>query len=235
MNETERRKIIEKRERVSEEEKKKRKEYTFGEEVFNSVTHGIGILLSIAGMALLVARAARYGDNYHIVSYAIFGGTMIFMYLASTLHHSLSQATGAKVFKILDHSAIFVLIAGTYTPISIGLMRGTSGWVVFGIVWGLTVVGILIKSLNVKYYARISTLMYILMGWMIVFTFGKYTVEVPRISVILLLAGGASYTVGCLFYAVLKFRYMHSIWHFFVLGGTICHFLSMFFAIPYTH
>ncbi|MBN2088330.1 hemolysin III family protein [candidate division KSB1 bacterium] len=198
-----------------------------GEKIANSITHGFGILLSIAGLTVLVVFAALYGNVWHIVSFSIFGATLILMYLASTLYHSFSNPSVRRVLKILDHSAIFLLIAGTYTPFMLVNLRGWWGWTIFGIIWATAILGIVVKSFHIAKYPKLSLFLYIFMGWFCVLAFRQLIAHVPMVSIILLILGGLSYTLGVIFYVWHKMPYHHAVWHLFVLGGSILHYFSV--------
>jgi len=203
-------------------------------EIANSVTHGIGLLLSIAALVLLNVFANIYGDVWHIVSFSIYGSTLVLLYLASTLYHSIQKPRLKYIFRIIDHSAVYLLIAGTYTPFMLVTLRGTIGWIMFGVIWGLALAGILYKSFFINRHVVISTLFYLAMGWLIVFSIGGLIDNLPRNGIILLGAGGLSYTLGLLFYAGRERLLMHAVWHLFVLGGSICHFFAiLFYFLPY--
>jgi len=213
----------------------KTSEQSLGEEIANAITHGIGAGLSIAGLVLLIVAGFQRGDAADITGVMVFGISMVFLYLMSTFCHSfgLSQRTVRKVFRILDHSAIYVLIAGTYTPFCLSIIGGTKGFIILGIQWILAILGIVFSAVFYDKKRSLHTLIYLLMGWMIIFFIGSVYAALPRAGVILLLAGGLSYTIGVVFYAIRMFKYHHMIWHFFVLGGTICHFfLVYFYVIP---
>ncbi len=203
-------------------------EYTFGEEIANTVTHGLGTLLSITGMVILVLCAVAYGSVWHVVSYSIFGSTLIILYLASTLYHALPMPAAKRIFKIIDHSAIFLLIAGTYTPFLLTNLRGAWGWSLFGIIWGLAAIGIFLKCVYISRFQKASVIVYIGMGWLIVIAMREMTLHVQLTSVLLLVAGGLFYTVGVLFYIWRKLPYNHAIWHLFVLGGSVSHYFSVY-------
>lgn len=201
--------------------------YTKGEEIANAVTHGIGTLLSIAALVILIVFAVNNGDSWYIVSYSIFGASLVILYLGSTLYHSFTNQKVKKIFRVVDHSSIYILIAGTYTPFTLTILRGPLGWTIFGIVWGLTIVGITMKILWLNKFEKLSTILYILMGWIIIIAIKYIVASVPLVSAVLLVVGGVIYTVGCIFYVNNKIPYNHAIWHLFVLGGSICHFLSI--------
>jgi hemolysin III len=202
-------------------------------EIANSVTHGIGALLAIAGLILLVVFAAIYGNVWHVVSFSIYGSTLVLLYLASTLYHSAQNPKVKKTLRIIDHAAIYLLIAGTYTPFMLVTLQGVRGWVMFGVIWGLAVVGIIYKIFFINKLVVISTIFYLLMGWMIVFSIGDLFRALPLEGIIFLGAGGLSYTLGIIFYAGRERLLMHAIWHLFVLGGSICHFFAiLFYVLP---
>lgn len=207
--------------------------YSIKEEIANAVTHGIGTLLSVAALVLLVIFASMHGNAWSIVSFSIYGTTLVLLYLFSTLYHSFQNPRVKSVFKILDHSAIYLLIAGTYTPFMLVTMRGALGWTIFGVVWGLAVLGITLKAFFVKRFKILSTISYVLMGWVIVLALKPLASNLPMNGVILLVAGGILYTVGAAFYMWKKLPYNHAIFHLFVLGGSICHFTSiLFYVLP---
>lgn len=205
--------------------------YTVGEEIANSVTHGIGAGLSIAGLTLLVVLAAIYGDVWRVVSFSIYGSSLVLLYLASTLYHSIQHPKVKQVLRIFDHSAIYLLIAGTYTPFTLVSMRGPLGWTIFGVVWGLALLGIAFKTVFIGRFEKLATAAYILMGWLVVVAFKEMLVTIPPGGVAWLMAGGIVYTLGVLFYAWQKLPYNHAIWHLFVLGGSICHFFAILFHV----
>ncbi|SFL77544.1 PAQR family membrane homeostasis protein TrhA [Pelosinus propionicus] len=201
------------------------------EEVMNAVTHGIGTLLAVAGLVLLTVLAYLHGDIWHIVSFSIYGTTLVLLYLASTLYHSFTNEKIKRIFKILDHSAIYLLIAGTYTPFTLVPLHGVLGWTVFGVVWGLAMIGIVLKIFFAGRFNIISTLCYLGMGWFIVFAIKPLIETVPALGMTWLLVGGLFYTLGSIFYLWKKIPYNHAIWHLFVLAGSISHFIAVFFYI----
>lgn len=217
-----------------------KKYYTKGEEIANSITHGIGALISIAALVILIVASAKYGDAWYIVSFTIFGVSLIILYLFSTLYHSIQSPKAKKVLRVFDHSSIFILIAGTYTPYTLTVLRGPLGWTIFGIEWGLAIVGIVFKAIVLGKYSeledgklgKISTIIYILMGWFVAISFKKLYIVMPPKSFTMLIAGGIIYTVGAFFYSKDNIPYSHPIWHLFVLGGSICHFFSVLFLLP---
>jgi hemolysin III len=206
-------------------------EYSRQEELANAVSHGIGTALSAAALVVLVIYAATYGDVWHIVSFAIFGAALVLLYLFSTLLHSVRRPGLKAIFAIMDHSAIYVLIAGTYTPFLLVPLRGPLGWTLFGIVWGLAFCGIVFKMFFVERFMILSTLMYIAMGWMIVIAIKPLYDSLPLNGLIWLVAGGLLYTFGTIFYVWRKIPYHHTIWHVFVLGGSVSHFIAVFYLL----
>jgi hemolysin III len=201
------------------------------EEVMNAVTHGIGTLLAVAGLVLLIVLAYLHGDFWHIVSFSIYGTTLVLLYLASTLYHSFTNERVKRIFKILDHSAIYLLIAGTYTPFTLVPLHGVLGWTIFGLVWGFAIVGIALKVFFTGRFKIISTLCYLGMGWFIVFAIKPLIDTVPALGMTWLLVGGLFYTLGSIFYLWKRIPYNHAIWHLFVLAGSISHFIAVFFYI----
>ena len=209
----------------------KQKAYTLGEEIFSSVTHGIGTLLSVGGTVVLIVAAAMFGDALTVVSVTIFGASMIILYCMSTLYHAITHPKAKRFFRVMDHNTIFFLIAGTYTPITLTILRGALGWTLFGVVWGAAVVGIVLNSVDLEKFRKPSVVCYIAMGWVIVIAIRPLLEKMDALCLWLLVAGGVFYTVGVIFYAIKKVRYFHSVWHIFVLAGSLCHYLSILFAI----
>ena len=207
--------------------------YSLGEELAHSITHGIGVALSIAGLVLLVTLAATRGDAWHVVSCSIFGTTLVFLYTASTLYHSITHPGAKKVLRVFDHAAIFLLIAGTYTPFTLVTLRGGWGWTLFVIVWGLALVGIIYKITARNRFRFLSVLLYLAMGWLVLIAIEPMVTSMPKPGLILLLAGGLCYTLGVIFYAWKRLPYGHAVWHLFVLAGSICHFFAvLLYVIP---
>lgn len=201
--------------------------FTIGEEIFHSITHGIGSGLSIAGLTLLLVLAILFGDVYQIVSFSIFGASLVLLYLSSTLYHGFQQPRVKHIFKIFDHVSIYLLIAGTYTPFLLIGLGGSTGWTMLFIVWGIALFGIVFKVLFIERFQVLSVVTYLLMGWLCVFVFREMVASIPLGAIIWLAIGGLFYTVGVIFYALQKIPYMHAVWHFFVLGGSICHFFAV--------
>jgi hemolysin III len=205
------------------------REQSQAEETANSISHGIGLIVALIGTPLLIIRAVQYGDAGFIVGACIFSMTIIFLYLASTLYHALPMGKAKRVFRVIEHSAIFLLIAGTYTPFTLGVLRGVWGWTLFGVVWGLALVGVALKSFNMTIRPILSTGLYLLMGWVIVIAVDPLLARVPTAGLLLLVAGGLSYTFGVAFFATdSRLQYGHLIWHLFVIVGTACHYLAVF-------
>lgn len=207
------------------------KRYTLGEEIFSSVTHGVGGLLSIGGTAVLIVLSAIYSDAWSVVGCAIFGASLIVLYCMSTLYHSITNPKAKSFFRVMDHNTIFFLIAGTYTPVTISILRGALGWVLFGIVWGAAVLGIVLNSIDLERFRKPSVVCYIAMGWVIIIAIKPLLNIMPSRSLWLLFAGGIFYTVGVIFYAIKKVRYFHSVWHIFTVAGSVCHFFSILTAV----
>jgi len=202
-------------------------------ELANSATHGMGLALSVAGCALLVTLAALRGNAWHIVACSIYGGTLVCLYSASTVYHSVRSPRLKHVLRIVDHSSIYLLIAGTYTPFTLVLLRGGWGWTLFGLVWGLSLVGILLKVWFVDHLPVASTLVYVGMGWLVVIAIKPVVALVPAAALLWLLAGGVFYTAGVGFFAWQKLPYHHAIWHLFVMGGSVCHYFAvLYYVVP---
>lgn len=206
---------------------------TLGEEIANAISHGIGELLSVAGAAVAIVYACFVSDAIGIVSSSIYGFSLILLYAVSTIYHSLANNRAKTVFRILDHCSIFVLILGTDTPVYLSLIRGALGWTLFGITTALTALGIVLNSIDLKKFTKISMILYVLMGWMVVVAFWQIMKIVPAKGIALLVAGGICYTIGIIFYKMKKTKFMHSVWHLFVLGGSVLHyFFVLFYALP---
>jgi hemolysin III len=204
-----------------------RVEKSFAEEVANSISHGLGLLLAIVAVPILVLAAIKAGSAHFIVGVSVFGGTMITLYLASTLYHSLTHDAAKRLFRLFDHSAIFLLIAGTYTPFSLGVLRGPWGWSLLAIVWSLAIIGITLKIRKRTRHSRISIVLYVIMGWLAIVAVKPMVMLIPVPGIILILAGGLAYTGGLAFFAAQRIRYNHFIWHLFVIAGTTCHFFAV--------
>ncbi len=203
------------------------------EEIAASVTHGIGLALGVVGLAVLVVLAALKGSAWHIVSCSVYGVTLVFLYAASTLYHSIRSPRLKRILKVVDHSAIYLLIAGTYTPFTLVILRGGWGWTLFGLVWGLSLLGILFKIFFVDHFKVVSTSLYLVTGWLVVAALKPLVALMPSGGILWLLAGGVIYTLGVGFYAWRKLPFNHAIWHVFVLAGSICHYFAvLFYVLP---
>jgi hemolysin III len=199
------------------------------EEIANSASHGVALLLAAVGLPVLIVSAARHGSAATIVGASVFGATLVALYLASTLYHALPHSRAKRVWRLIDHVAIFLLIAGTYTPFTLGVLRGTWGWTLLGLVWTLAVAGILMKLVAGLSVPVLSVGLYLLMGWLVVIAAGPLLEHVPRPGLAWLVAGGLSYTVGVAFYAARRVPYAHFVWHLFVMAGSACHYIAVLF------
>lgn len=209
--------------------------YTTGEEIANAITHGIGTLLAIAALVLLIVFSAKYGDTWYVVSYTIYGSTLVLLYLQSTLYHSLTNKTAKRVFRIFDHASIYLLIAGTYTPFTLTILRGALGWTIFGIIWGMAILGIVMKSIWLDKFEKISTAIYIFMGWIIIIAIKRIVIFMPTTGTVFLVLGGILYTSGCFFYSRDDMKFNHAIWHLFVIGGSVSHFFCILLYLLPSH
>ena len=221
---------------ISQDEQRKHRiaipHYTLGEELMNSISHGLGALFGIVALVLCVVRAAQSGDPYRIVSGAIFGFTVLILYLMSCLYHALKVNKAKRVFRVIDHCTIFLLIAGTYTPYTLVSLRDSVGWWVFGVIWATAIVGIVLNAVSLKKFSKISVALYLIMGWMIVIAYQPMVLAIPGGGMQLLVWGGVAYTVGAILYGVgSRKKYFHSIFHFFCMIGTALHFLSIYLYV----
>ena len=196
-------------------------------ELINGVTHGVGFLLSIAGLVVLVVLAASRGGARHVVACSVYGSTLILLYLASTLYHSVTAPRAKQVLRLIDHIAIYLLIAGTYTPFTLLTLRGGWGWSLFGVIWGLAIVGSVFKILFIGRFRKTSVVIYLLMGWLVVVGLKPLLASLPLAGFVWLMAGGAAYTLGVVFYAWKSLPHHHAIWHVFVMLGSTCHFFAV--------
>jgi hemolysin III len=196
------------------------------EELANAITHGLGALLAIAALVLLVIVAVFNGNAWHVVSFSVFGGTLVMLYLASTLYHSISNERAKLFFRKVDHMSIFLLIAGTYTPFCLYLQSWV-GWTMFGLIWACAITGIVLKAFFTGKKELLSTILYVVMGWLGVLIFKPLYVSIPTASFVFLVLGGVFYTAGTFFFIKDKIKYFHSIWHLFVLAGSTAHFFSV--------
>jgi len=205
--------------------------YPPAEERLNILSHATGLVLSVIGTVLLVVRAAQLGTTLHIVSFAIFGASLVLLYLSSTVYHSTKKPSLRTKLRTVDHAAIYILIAGSYTPFALVILPGKIGWSLFGISWGMAVTGVVLKLFYTGRFNHLSTAMYVFMGWLIIFAIKPLIVAFPGTGLTLLFAGGISYTVGAISYSFKKLPFSHAIFHFFVLGGSACHFIAVYFYI----
>jgi hemolysin III len=205
----------------------------FKEETINALTHGLGALLSLGGLVVLVILASRHGDAWHIVSCSIYGATLVLLFASSTLYHSCRSERTKHICRIIDHSSIYLLIAGTYTPFVLVNLRGSWGWSLFGVIWGLALAGIVFQIFFVSRFRLVQVVIYLAMGWLVVIAFKPLLTRVPLPGMIWLLAGGLCYTAGVLFYLWKKLPFHHAVWHLFVLGGSVCHYFAiLFYVLP---
>ncbi|HKY93593.1 MAG TPA: hemolysin III family protein [Nevskiaceae bacterium] len=205
--------------------------YSFGEELSHAITHGLGAVLAIAGLCILVVRAALYGTTWHVVACSIFGATLVMMYVASTLYHSIPLPKAKRVLRVIDHSLIFFLIAGTYTPFTLVTLHGPWGWGLFGFTWGLAAIGVGLKIFTTGRYEKISLAVYLLMGWCAVVAIKPLIDALEPEGLALLAAGGVTYSGGVAFYTWERLRFHHAIWHLFVLGGSVLHWFAVFYYV----
>ena len=197
------------------------------EEIANSISHGLALILALVALPILIAAAVRAGKVHFIVGVSVFGGTMILLYLASTLYHSLTHEAAKRLFRLFDHTAIFLLIAGTYTPFSLGVLRGPWGWSLLAAIWALAIVGITLKIRKRTRHSPIGIVLYVIMGWLAIVAVKPMLMLIPVPGLLLILAGGVAYTGGLAFFAAQRIRYNHFIWHLFVIAGTTCHFFAV--------
>jgi len=207
------------------------KHYSTAEERINILSHVLGFILSIVALVLLVRHASINGDVWHVVSFSVFGVSLMILYAASTVYHSARNIQFRRKMRIVDHASIYILIAGTYTPFTLVTLNGFSGWMIFGITWGMAVVGIVLKLFYTGKYDAVSTLMYVFMGWIIVFAIEPLIDNLSSDGLFWLVAGGMAYTTGAILYSIKKIKFNHAIFHVFVLVGSFCHFISVYFYI----
>jgi hemolysin III len=199
-----------------------------GEEIANSVSHGVGLVASLVASPVLLVAAVQHGSAAYIAGSGAFAGTMVLLYLTSTIYHALPGNRAKRLFQVLDQSAIFLLIAGTYTPFCLGVIRGPWGWTLFGLIWTLAAVGLVLKAVGGVRYPVLSTCLYLGMGWLAVIAVRPLWLHLPLTGLLWLLAGGLAYTLGVAFFAADRMRYAHFVWHLFVMAGTACHFVAVF-------
>lgn len=201
--------------------------YTRREEIANAITHGIGALLSVAALVVLIVFSSLYSSAWHIVSFTIYGTTMLLLFISSTLVHSFPEGKVKDLFEIFDHSSIYLFIAGTYTPFLFVAIQGALGWTLFGVIWGIAVLGVFFKAFYTKKFLFLSTFFYVLMGWLIVIAWKPLYAALPTGGIVLLVTGGLLYTLGTIFYVWRGFPFHHAVWHLFVLAGAIVHFFAV--------
>ena len=207
------------------------KYYSPIEEKININSHAIGFILSLAASVLLVTHASLHGNVWHVVSFSIFGASLVILYVASTCYHSTKKPELRSRLRIIDHASIYVLIAGTYTPFTLVTLKGSIGWVIFGVTWGLALTGIILKLFFTGRYKFISTLMYVFMGWVIIFAIKPLINNLPLEGLLWLVAGGMAYTIGAILYSIKKIKFNHAIFHVFVFIGSFSHFVAVFFYV----
>ena len=207
------------------------KHYSHAEERVNIMSHALGFVLSIVAFVFLIRYASIYGNAWHIVSFSIFGVSLMVLYAASTVYHSAKNPQFRRKMRIVDHASIYILIAGTYTPFTLVTLHGVTGWVVFGVTWVMAVTGIILKLFYTGKYGFVSTLMYVFMGWIIVFAIKPLINNLSSDGLLWLVAGGMAYTTGAILYSIKKIKFNHAIFHVFVLIGSVCHFISVYFYV----
>jgi hemolysin III len=208
-------------------------QYSLAEEIAHAITHGVGLLLSIAGLVVLVVFASLRGNTWHVVSVSVYGATLVMLYAASTFYHALPAPRAKSAFRVLDHAAIYLLIAGTYTPFMLVNLRGGWGWALFGVVWGLAVLGIVLEAVAKQRVRVLSVILYLGLGWLVAIAVKPLMQSVEPGGLVLLVAGGLAYSVGVVFYGWKRLPYHHAVWHVFVMAGSLSHFFAvLFYVIP---
>lgn len=207
------------------------RQQTQNEEVFNSITHGIGAMMSIAAMVILIVFAVLKGDGWRIASVLVYGISLVLLYLSSTLYHGITNPKVKNLFARFDHVSIFLLIAGTYTPFLILTLRGVLGWILFGFIWGIAVVGVVIRLIYLTRFSKVMVAVYLGMGWLFIVVIGPLARSLPVIILVLIFTGGISYSLGVIFFTRKRLKFGHGIWHLFVLAGSILHFFAVFFTL----
>ena len=203
--------------------------YTLGEELINAISHGVGALCGIAALVLCIVKSCNPLDGFKLASSIVFGLSVTLLYLMSCLYHALKVNKAKRVFRVIDHCTIFLLIAGTYTPFTIVSLRDTSGWWIFGIIWAMAVLGVVLNAVSLKKFAKLSVACYLIMGWMIVFSFNTLVEALAPAAITLLISGGVAYTIGAILYGIgAKKKYFHSVFHFFCLIGSALHFFAIY-------
>ena len=207
------------------------KHYSQLEEKLNISSHALGLILSVAALVLLVIRATQHGDAFHIVSFSVFGASLIVLYAASVVYHSVQEPKVRSRLRIFDHSSIYILIAGSYTPYALVTLNGVIGWILFGVAWSIALSGVILKLFFTGKYNLLSTMMYVAMGWMVIFAIKPLVNNLSADGLFWLVAGGLAYTVGAILYSIKKIKFNHAIFHVFVLIGSLCHFVSVYFYV----
>ena len=221
------------RESIKEKLQAARGRYSLSEEIANSVTHGVGAALAVAALSVLVTYAGLFGDAWRVVGFSIYGASLVLLYLFSTLYHAFQNPKVKAVFRVLDHAAIFLLIAGSYTPLTLVTLRGAWGWTLFGVIWAFAVVGIITTVAFLHAPRWVTAGIYVIMGWLAIVAIKPLVAALPTGGLVLLAAGGLSYTGGVVFYVWERLPFNHAVWHLFVLGGSACHyFCMMFYVLP---
>ncbi len=207
--------------------------YSVGEEIANALTHGIGALLGVAALTLMIVMSVKYSDTARVISSLIYGSSLILLYLASTLYHSIQSPRAKRIFQLLDHCAIYILIAGTYTPFMLISLKGTWGYSLLIAIWSLAIFGIVFKVIFHDRYAKVSLFTYLAMGWLCILVGGEMLSKIPTGGLLFLLAGGLAYTFGTIFFVLDRIPFNHAIWHLFVLAGSVCHFFAIYqYVLP---
>lgn len=206
---------------------KPRGSYSRGEELSHWISHGVGFLGAVAGTPVLIVAAVRHGGAFEIVAASVFGLTAMLLYIASTIYHALPEGRAKNIFEVLDHAAIYLLIAGTYTPFTLGVLRGAFGWTLFGLIWALALGGVALKSVQGIRYPKISVGLYVGMGWLVLIAIRPLMQNLPPAGLLWLAGGGIAYTAGVAFYVAKRLRFAHFVWHLFVLLGTVCHYFAI--------
>ncbi len=207
------------------------REQTLSEELLNTVTHGIGLLVAVSAATLLITLASLEGDPWKIVGVSIYGGCLFLLYLASTLYHGIQHRPTKTVLNVFDHCSIYLLIAGTYTPFLLVNLRGPWGWSLFCVIWGLAIIGIVLKITHHQRFERAHLFNYLFMGWLIVFAYDELALRSSAFALSMILAGGLSYSFGVIFFVLDRFPYLHAVWHLFVFGGSTFHYIAVFAGV----
>lgn len=205
--------------------------YSSSEEIINAITHGVGALLSLAALVLMIIKSNQLNNNSLLITTSVYGLTLVFLYTASTLYHSVQKPSIRNPLNLMDHIAIYFLIAGTYTPFSINVLGGTLGWVIFGIVWGCGLLGVILKIFFFGRYNILSAIAYVVMGWIVIFAVKTLLQNLGLSGTLWLFAGGISYTIGAVLYLIKKIPYNHAIFHLFVLAGSTFHFIAVYYYV----